>query len=176
MLTPEQLTRLARFRNDDQVEILPFDPNCIERFEKLKARLKFTLGNDADIELRGSSYLEIAGKGELDIYIPVIPENFDTTVSKMEMFLNSSPGSLYPLDRARFIVATEGFEDEIFVVNTEGESWGKSTIFEDYLKSHIEDLKAYEMLKLNTAGLSTRAYYTAKEEFISEILAKAIRS
>lgn len=173
MLTPEQQARLARFRDDDQVEIVPFDPRCLERFEKLKAILKFTLGENIDVQLRGSSFLGISGKGELDIYISVPPEQFDVTVIEMERFLNSSPKSLYPLDRARFIALTDGVEDEIFVVNKEGKSWGKNLVFENYLLEHRDVLKEYERLKEGKAGLSTRAYYIAKEEFIGDILKKA---
>ncbi len=171
MLIPEQQARLARFCDNDRVEVVPFDPRCLERFEKLKAFLG--LGKSIDVQLRGSSFLGIAGKGELDVYIPVEAAKFDEMVVKLERLLNSPPKSLYPLDRARFVASIDKVEDEIFVVNTSGKSWGKNLIFENYLQSHPEALRAYEELKLNNAGLSTRAYYTAKEEFINGILIKA---
>ena len=173
MLTPEQEKRLLRFCDDDQVEIIPFNPKCLERFEKLKTLIKLSLGDTTDVQLRGSSSLGISGKGELDIYVPVAPQDFDATVREMEKFLNDSPKSLYPLDRARFVVLTDAVEDEIFVVNEEGKSWSKSIIFENYLKINQDALQEYEKLKMSKAGLSTRAYYTAKEEFINEILMKA---
>lgn len=170
MLTPEQEKRLSRFRKDDQVEIVPFDPACLERFEKLKAIIKFTLGEQTKVELRGSSGFGISGKGELDIYIPVPETKFDSTVSEVERFLGSSPKSFYPSDRARFVTITDGKEDEIFVVNDQGKSWLTSLKFEGYLQSHPEELERYRKLKEESAGLSTQGYYRNKEEYINEIL------
>ena len=116
--------------------------------------------------------LGIPGKGELDVYIPVDPGQFDSTVLQVEKLLEGAPKSLYPLDRARFITLTDGIEDEVFVVNKEGKSCGKNLIFEEYLKNNPDALNAYKNLKTNNEGLSVRAYYTAKESFINDILDK----
>ena len=171
MLTPEQEARLSRFRDDDAVEVFSFKPQSLETFEKIKATIKKLLGEVTVVELRGSTGLGISGKGELDVYISVTEQSFDLTTSRIEE-LFGKPKSLYSLDRARFITSLDGIEIEIFVVSNTGKSWTRSTIFEEHLKANQEDLNSYEKLKWQTAGLSTRAYYKAKEEFIGNILNK----
>lgn len=172
MLTPEQEKRLSRFCDTNEIKIYPFDPNCLIRFETILTKIKSILGENAVVELKGSSGLKISGKGELDIYIPVDVNDFDVTVSKIKT-LFGDPGSLYPLDRARFATQDKSYEDEIFVVNNQGKSWLTGLKFEGYLKDHPDELERYKKLKEDSAGLSTQAYYRIKEEYINEILSKA---
>lgn len=171
MLTQEQEKRLSYFCNTDETKIYPFDPKCLERFEIIQETIKTILGKNTKIELRGSSGLRISGKGELDIYIPVDVDEFDITVSKIKT-LFGEPGSLYPLDRARFAASDKKFGDEVFVVNEQGKSWLSGLKFESYLKDNPDELERYKKLKEQSSGLSTQAYYRAKEEYINEILSK----
>ena len=79
-------------------------------------------------------------------------------------------GSHYPLERARFVTVEAGKHVDIFLINASSRGWRDGVQFEAYLKSHPAALERYCLLKEAGAGLSTRAYYRRKIEFINEIL------
>jgi GrpB-like predicted nucleotidyltransferase (UPF0157 family) len=171
MLTPEQEKWIAHLRDDNKTEIYPFDKDSGKKFQKVKNRILSLLGGNVRVEHRGASSLGISGQGELDIYVPVPADKFDLMVASLENIFGK-PGSIYPLERARFVTDVDGTKAEVFVVNEKGKSWVDGCMFENYLKTHLESLKVYEQLKESARGLSTRAYYRKKTEFINEILEK----
>jgi len=171
MLTPEQEKWINHLPDDNAVGIRCYDPHAREIFCRLEKRIRFEIGENIRIELRGSTKLGISGQGELDIYIPVPPDSFDRMLGRMENTLGA-PGSIYSLRRARFVVYSEGTKAEIFLINDKSDDWTRCLKFEGYLETHPEALAAYEKMKLGGNGLSTREYYRRKNEFINEILAK----
>ena len=63
-----------------------------------------------------------------------------------------------------------GFEVEIFLVNQEAEFYRNNVLFWNYIETHLEAREAYQRIKEEACGVSTRAYYTRKAEYISEIM------
>jgi GrpB-like predicted nucleotidyltransferase (UPF0157 family) len=170
MLTPDQEKWIEHLSNNP-ISIHPYNPESKEAFEKLKKELQDILGN-IEIVHRGASSLEISGKGELDIYIPVIESQFDHYLKKL-MQAYGKPGSLYPLERVRFNRKVDGIEAEIFLINKKAQGWIDGQTFENYVKAHPDVLAEYAKLKESLNGLPTKEYYRKKLEFYNEILEKA---
>ena len=171
MLTPEQENWLAHLNNSDSIKIYPVDPKASEKFEKIKKQIQAVLGKNINVIHKGATSLGISGQGELDVYIPIIPEGFDARVNSVEKIFGK-PRSLYPLDRARFVAYIDGTKVELFVINEKGKSWLDSCNFEKYLRENPEVLEVYEKLKEECQGLSTQIYYRKKIEFINDILSR----
>lgn len=169
MLTPEQETWINHLRDDGHIEIKPYDPIVVGRFRQLKQTIQQEIGDDVDIRHCGATSLGISGQGELDVYLPVPPNQFDAMVNSVKR-LFGEPGSLYPLKRARFVTFIQETRAEIFVINQEDEGWTQSVTFENHLRTHPEALDAYRKLKEEGNGLNTREYYRRKIEFINAIL------
>jgi GrpB-like predicted nucleotidyltransferase (UPF0157 family) len=169
MLTPEQEKWLSHLASDDHTEIHPYDSAAPDKFEKVKDKIIEALGEGWEVIHRGASSLLISGQGELDIYIPVAVEKFNTVVRSLELPFGIAE-SHYPLERARFVTMVDGTKAEIFVINEKSEGWINGTIFENFLRENRDALDAYRILKERSRGLSTREYYRRKIEFINNIV------
>lgn len=172
MITKEQQEWLDHLNDDDKIIIVPWDSTAEDKFRDIKQNIQQLLGDYYRIEHRGASSLKISGQDEIDIYIPVSGERFDETVEKVAE-LYGNPRSNYHLKRARFTTLLQGKHIDIFVINEEDAGWVDSEIFHNYLLSNAEVLKEYCNLKERLQGKSTKIYYTAKTEFINEILFRA---
>lgn len=170
MITEVQGKWLAHLSNKDMVTIIPYDCAAPEKFKKIKEQIHELLGNKVCVEHHGASSLGISGQGELDIYVPVSVLEFDQFVSQLAIIFGK-PGSLYPLERARFVSYVDGTKAEVFVINNQSQGWLDGIEFEAHLKSNPKLLKKYEILKEKASGLSIREYYRKKIEFINEVLA-----
>jgi GrpB-like predicted nucleotidyltransferase (UPF0157 family) len=172
MLSPEQQKWIDHLQDDNKTKITPYDPDSEQKFEEVKKKILSHLGEGIEVVHRGATSLKISGQGELDIYIPVAAEQFDTLLNPLEK-LFGKPGSVYPLDRARFVTYMGETKAEVFLINEKSKSWINGVIFENYLRTHPLALDAYRKLKEDGSGLSTREYYRQKIEFINDILEKA---
>jgi GrpB-like predicted nucleotidyltransferase (UPF0157 family) len=172
MLTSQQKKWLEHLRVDDHTSVTPYDPKVKEVFLKVQQELQEVLGPSVSIQLRGSSALGIGGKGELDVYIPVDSEVFAQTLKALTQKYGT-PGSHYPLERARFNLKRDGALIELFLINNQAEGWINLNMFEEYLLAHPDELRKYEQLKESLEGKSTQEYYTVKLEFFNQILEKA---
>ncbi|MBI4028874.1 MAG: GrpB family protein [Candidatus Blackburnbacteria bacterium] len=172
MLTDKQEKWLEHLSDSDTTKITPFNPQVKNDFLKLKKELEAIVGKDVDITLRGSSSFGISGKGELDIYIPVSLDRFDTILQKL-IKAYGKPGSLYPNERSRFNRFVNDTKAEVFLINSDADGWLQLNIFEDWLKNHPEDLQQYEEFKASLEGKSGRACYTEKTAFFNSIIDKA---
>ncbi len=172
MITEEQQKWLEHLSDTGSVKIAPFDPSVEQKFKTTKKQIKSILGTTTIVLHRGASALGISGQPEIDIYIPVPPDNFNKTVIALQQEFGK-PYSAYELERTKFIRAAAGTKLEIMVVNEFSKSWNDNETFFSYIKKHPEDLERYRLLKEEAAGLSNRAYYRKKIEFINEILDKA---
>ena len=135
MVTIAQEKWLAHLNDDDRVEIYPADSKAREKFEKIKNQLQSALGENVPIYHRGSTSMGISGQGELDIYIPVLPERFDELVTSVEQILGK-PRSRYSLERARFVTYVDRTKVEVFVINEQSKGWLDCLRFERYLREH----------------------------------------
>jgi len=168
MITEAQHKWLNHLSNDSKIKIVPYDPTCQEKFEKVKVIIQCKLGNIVVLHC-GASSLGISGQDEIDIYVPVLEKDFDNLITPLsELF--GKPQSHYPLKRARFVTNIEGKHIDVFLINSESSSWLDSVKFEKYLRANPQKLKEYEKLKRSGNGLGTRDYYTRKIEFINRIL------
>jgi len=171
MVTPEQEKWLAHLDDTNSVEIFPHDPQVGEKFERVKKLLLSILGEAASILHKGASSLGIPGQKEIDIYIPVSVENFNASLAALEQVFGK-PRSHYALERVCFLSTIDDTKVEIFIVNSESESWKNGCTFDSYVRENKEMLEAYRVLKEGACGLSTRAYYCKKIEFINDVLSK----
>ncbi len=174
MITDKQRLWLDHLSTSNKTIISPFNPKVKDDFLELKREIQETLGNDVSITLRGSSSLEISGKGELDIYIPVDPKEFEMIFKKL-VIAYGEPKSHYQNERARFNIKTRNSKAEVFLINKDSEGWKQMNIFEKWLKNHPEDLKKYEELKLKLVGRNSKDYYTEKMIFFNSIIDKATK-
>jgi len=171
MITPEQEEWLAHLNDTDSVKIYSASPQVKEIFEKIKKDLQQVLGENVNILHRGATSLGISGPGEIDVFIPVLPENYDSMINTVANIFGR-PRSNYPLKRARFVVYINSSKAEIIVINEKSKDWENSSQFQAYLEEYPEALKAYEGIKEEAEGLSTQKYYRRKIEFINSILEK----
>ena len=172
MIRPEQETWLAHLDDTNHTDIVAYDPSVLNKFERIKEGIQSVLGTKREVVHRGATSLGISGQGELDIYILVKAEEFNFLLKQLEG-LFGKPGSVYPLERARFVTVIDGTKAEVFIVGEESKSWTDGNRFENYLRKHPMALSKYAELKESGRGLSTRAYYRRKIEFINSILEKA---
>lgn len=170
MITPEQQKWIDHLSDTDKVKIIPFDPTSEEKFRAVKERIQKALGEEIRVEHCGATSLGISGQDEIDVYLPVPPEQFNPMVPKLTGLFNA-PRSLYPLERARFVTFQEGKHVDVFLINDSCKGWLDGVKFETYLKTHPEALEEYRKLKEEGNGLSVREYYRRKIEFINNILA-----
>ena len=169
MVTLEQEQWLNHLNDSNSIEIFPYDELAGEKFERIKRLLVSVLGEGQEILHRGSSSLKISGQKEIDIYISVAPIIFNSILPTLEQVFGP-PRSHYPLERVCYVAAVDGTKVEIFVINNESIGWFDSIRFETYLQQNPETLNEYRILKIESAGLSTREYYRKKIEFINKIL------
>jgi GrpB-like predicted nucleotidyltransferase (UPF0157 family) len=171
MLTKEQEKWVNHLSNDSKIKIIPFNPSCQEKFEKVKKIIQSKLGETIKVKHRGASSLGISGQDEIDVYVPVPANNFNNFINPLtELFGN--PKSHYPLERVRFVTFESGKHVDIFLVNKEHKSWSDSLKFEKYLRSSPETLEEYRKLKESGNGLGTREYYQKKIEFFNDVLGR----
>lgn len=171
MVTIDQQKWIDHLSDKVKIVIKPYDPSCIEKFERVKNIIQNFLREDIEVRHCGATSLGISGQDEIDVYIPVIKKNFNNYILKLTQ-LFGKPRSHYPLERARFVTEVDKKHIDIFLINSESEGWIKSVKFENYLRNNPEFLEKYKNLKENGNGLSVREYYGRKIEFINEILKK----
>lgn len=169
MITQQQRVWLNQLSDTKLVEILPYNKEAPAKFRKFRSSLRKALGSQYDILLKGAVGLGISGKGELDIFVPVAPDRFDSTVNLVEQLLGP-PESHYQLERARFTTVIEGTKAEVFVINDKTKGWHNALKFENYLRNHPRRLNQYGSLKEAAHATSIREYYRRKIEFINKTL------
>lgn len=172
MLTDNQKRWINHLRDDDKVEIYPFDKTSKEKFEKVKMEIINSVAMKIDVEHRGSTSLGIAGQNEIDIYIPLSPNAFYGRALVLELTELYGPPKSTHKTRTRFQTIDGGKKIDIFLIDKESPEWLNGLKFEDYLKIHKDALREYEELKYNCNGLSTRKFYEKKVTFINDILSR----
>ncbi len=171
MLTKEQEKWIDHLSDIDKIKIVPFDSHSQEEFEGIKSLIQSKLGSTVRVEHHGASSMGISGQNEIDIYVPVPANLFDSFIIKLtELF--GEPHRIYALERARFIASDDEKRIDVHLVNEEHDNWTNSEKFETYLKTHPEALEEYRLLKENGDSLTIREYYRQKLEFINDILSR----
>lgn len=171
MLTPDQEKWINQLSDDEIVVIQPYDPTSFEKFESVKRKIQIVLGSDAKVIHRGATSLGISGQNEIDVYVPVPPEQFDKFIPVLTTAFGN-PRKVYPNDRARFAIYEEGKRVDVFLINQNSPGWINGIKFENYLRKHPDLLEQYRILKETGHGLTIREYYRRKTAFFNEIVAK----
>ncbi len=171
MLTVSQETWLTHLSDIQTIKIVPFDSSCGQKFEKLRKEIQGYLGEGVLVEHCGASSLGISGQDEIDAYIPVSTQDFNSYVSLLQK-LFGTPRSHYPQERVKFVTEKEGKHIDVFVINKEHDDWKNCMKFQNYLRVHKESLEEYRKLKENLSGKSVCEYYREKLLFINKILEK----
>lgn len=167
MLTSEQEKWIAHLSDTDTISIVPFDETANEKFERVRARIQTELGENVRVEHHGATSLWISGQDEIDVYLPVSQEDFESLVQSLKPTFGE-PRSYYPQKRARFVTIEEGKHIDIFPVNEDSDDWKNLLKFETILRNNPAKLEEYKKLKESGDGLSTQEYYRRKLEFINE--------
>jgi len=145
MLNSDQQKWIDHLSDVDKIVIKPYDPTCIEKFEKVKNKIQKYLGNEIELRHCGATSLGISGQDEIDTYLPVPEADFDKYVPKLEN-LFGKPRSHYPLKRARFVTEIDGKHIDVFLINSETDGWTNGVKFEKYLRNNPEWLDKYRKL------------------------------
>jgi len=175
----------------DEIEIVPYDPDWPNLFATEAARLRDALepGLIIGLEHFGSTAVPgLAAKPIIDILIAV--RDLETARSRMVVPLQRQGYAFWAdnpkTDRLFFVKglifgengALEGARrtHHVHVAEPDAEPWRRLP-FRDYLRAHPAEALRYENLKRQLAvryATDREAYTAAKEDFIGEILAKAI--
>ncbi|MBU3913869.1 MAG: GrpB family protein [Nanoarchaeota archaeon] len=158
-----------KFSATEKVKILPHNPKIHEIAEEFIKSLHKLIGKKIEIERRGASTLGISGKGEIDLYVRVFPEQFSRCLRLLkERF--GEPQGVESGRRARFNYFERGIEIEIILIHKDHPDEIEGRKFFNYLKMHPKALKEYERVKKKYAQISEREYYLQKAKFIAEII------
>ena len=168
MITQEQEKWIAHL-GTERVKIVPYDPKTKIAFEKAKREVQKVLG-DVEVAYHGATSLEISGQGEVDLFIPALGKRFDCYLEKLIGYFGE-PGSVYALERARFVKYIDNIKVEIMLINKENDGWKNSVKFRNCLLENPKLLNEYRKLKEDCDGFTTQEYYRRKTEFINKILA-----
>lgn len=169
MLTEQQKNWLNHLSDTNVVKIVPYNPRVKEVFRQQQSEIQSVLGKDTIVLHKGASAWGISGKGDVDIYIPVPAEQFDSSFEQLKQSLGE-PGSHYSLERVRWNRIVEDIEVEIFLANKDATFYKDSLAFWEYMETHPEALEEYRILKEQAEGTTSREYYTRKTIFINKIM------
>ncbi|SRR6266481_10026821 len=168
MLTPKQEDWLEHLSTEKKVCIIPFDPTAEKKFQKIKSLIQGSLGADVAVEHRGSTSLGISGQDEIDVYIPVLAEEFSKLQPKLEE-LFGEPRSAYP-SRIRFHTEIDSKKIDLFLIDKKHEDWLNGIAFEKACRDSPEILEKYRILKEEMNGRNVQEFYRQKNEFINTVL------
>lgn len=169
MITPEQQKWIDSL-SDRIISIVPYNPRADELFAQVKEKIYAVLGPEVTIEHCGASSLGISGQDEIDVSIVVEKEKFEEYIPKLEKIFGAVRS--HYADRARFEVREDGKKIDLKIVDANHSNYLRGKKFENYLRTHPQDLENYRTLKEASHGVTVREYYRRKTEFINEILAK----
>ena len=167
----------------EKVVIVDYNPGWPALYEEEKASILALIGEYVvGIHHVGSTSVpELGAKPIIDIMIGIPDLAFvDRCVPLLQSlgyeYLGEYgiPGRHY--FRKPAVGGIEHRTHHIHMMQTNHSQWRRHLQFRDYLRSHPEDAKRYELLKRELAvrfGADRDGYTDAKTEFIEDILAKA---
>ena len=171
----------------DEIKIVGYDPRWPALFAAEAARLRAALPPELILGLEhfGSTAVPgLAAKPIIDILIAVrsLAEAEDRAIAPLEdlgyLYWYDNPKT----DRMFFVkgLPPRGARrtHHVHMTETDGEMW-RRLAFRDHLRTHPEDARRYERLKLELAAAhrdDREAYTDAKATFVAEILERAVRA
>lgn len=163
-----------------KVQVVPYNPEWIIKYEQERALLDHILGNYIeDIQHIGSTSIKgIQSKPIIDIMIGVKSmqsiERFNTDNLKANMYYRLKVPIIDKVVFAKITDLNNYTKTHIVhIVETGGEWWNKHIFFRDYLNNNEEAAEEYELLKKDLANKYAHdegAYTREKENFVNNIL------
>ena len=177
----EFLTPLIEKRNKDVIEVAPYDPGWLLKFEELSRELKDIFGDNlVEVHHIGSTSVPgLSAKPVIDI-VPIVKNlaKVDDISAKFEAYGYEIKGELGMISR-RFFIKNDSAGNRLANVHT----WDERSpqvenylIFRDYLRAHPDVTQEYAALKFKLAQdypHNREGYTGGKEEWILRIIEKA---
>ncbi len=167
---------------EEQIKIVPYDPNWIQLFETEKVLLQNLIGGwvIGGIEHVGSTAVPgLASKPVIDIMIGVKSLEEAKAVIKT---LEQLEYCYYPYkaDEMHWFCKPSPYKrtHHLHIVEYNSSTWKKRIAFRDYLKKHPDAKAEYQDLKIKLADFykdDREAYTEAKSELINRIIEKALK-
>ena len=171
----------------DEIEIVPYDSRWPALFAAEATRLRAALPAELILGLEhfGSTAVPgLAAKPIIDILIAVrsLAEAQERAIEPLEaldyLYWYDNPKT----DRMYFVKGMPPYgarrTHHVHMTETDGEMW-RRLAFRDHLRTHPEDARRYERLKLELAAAhrdDREAYTDAKAAFVAEIMERAVRA
>lgn len=163
------------------VKLEKYNANWKNEFLKEKENLEKVFGKLAiEIEHVGSTAVdEISAKPIIDIMVGI---NSFSDFEKVKDYFSKEPYSIKEDSSPDEILVRKGPEDNrthfIHIVETNSKRYFDTIAFRNYLRTHEDAKKKYEILKINLAekyANDRKSYTSSKNDFIQEIIEKAYR-
>ncbi|MFH0993523.1 MAG: GrpB family protein [bacterium] len=161
-----------------QVFIVPYDPNWIAQFQKIRTEVAAALGPLAlAIEHVGSTSVPgLVAKPVIDIDVVIErPDVFDVVKNRLETIGYFDRGDLGIPGREAFgyLDKPHLMKHHLYVCSRDSDELQRHVAFRDFLRSHPEDAAEYARIKAAGAKLypeDIEGYILHKTPFIQNIL------
>ncbi|WP_088007397.1 GrpB family protein [Indiicoccus explosivorum] len=163
-----------------KVEVLPFDPVWIHRFESEAAVLRRLLGeNCIAIHHIGSTAVpDLAAKPIIDL-LPVVRdlEEVDRLIGAFESIGYKAKGENGLPGRRYFQKGGDDRTHHVHIYEAGSPEIRRHLVFRDYLRTHPDEAEAYGRLKTDLASkfpYDIGSYISGKEKFVAALESKAL--
>lgn len=156
-----------------------YDPDWPQQFELLRSRIAPVLGLlAAAIEHVGSTAVPgLAAKPIIDIDVLLrSAADLPDAITSLATLGYQHRGDLGISGREAFLRPPGDIPHHLYVCPPEGREFDRHIVFRNQLRSHLDDAKAYELLKRKLAEQyrhDREAYNQAKSEFVEALLHRA---
>jgi GrpB-like predicted nucleotidyltransferase (UPF0157 family) len=162
------------------VELVPYDPNWSEDFERIRDKLqRLLLPYVITIEHIGSTSIPgIAAKPLIDIDI-ILRSSADIPAATQRLLDQGYEprGNRYDDDVWAFMLREGKPPERVYLCPPGNRTHERRVIFRDYLRAHPAEAAAYAKLKLKLAELHRHdgdRYTAEKRHFVDAIIEKAV--
>ena len=167
MLTQEQEKYLETIPENKKIFVQDFNPAVRVASENVVSKIK-SENPDWDVWPIGSSELGIAGQNDIDINIPIKPDEVDNYLPKLKKILGP-PRQKEKLPM-KWEFTQDGFEVELYLTDSTIKTFKDHLDVFTMLKEHSGLRARYEEIKKSADGGSFREYMKKKYELFNEIL------
>jgi GrpB-like predicted nucleotidyltransferase (UPF0157 family) len=160
----------------DMIELLPYDPDWAARFAAERQALSALAGSPfKEIHHIGSTAIPgIAAKPVIDILVELERHEDGFDCSDQMRTLGYEYRGIENPTRRHYYLRRQPFRHHVHMQVVGHPEVRRLLEFRDYLRSHSDEAKSYETLKLDLAkrfGGDRRAYASAKDLFCDRIAA-----
>lgn len=167
MLTPDQEKYLKIIPEDKKTIIQDFNPAVKVASDEVVVKIKAEKP-DWNVWPMGSSELGIAGQNDIDINIPIHPEEIKGYLPELEK-LFGPPRQKEKLPM-KWELNQDGFEVELYLTDSTTKTFQEHLDVFTMLKENAGLRARYEEIKKSSNGGSFREYMKKKYEFFNKIL------